>query len=113
LKNQYTVDLADAERKQLQALISAGSTAVRTVKRAQILLASDRGVPHQNVVDAVGSSTSTSYRMRRRFVEEGLERAITEKNRPGNLRKLSAKQEAFLVATACSEPPTGTSRWTL
>ncbi|MFT7621468.1 MAG: transposase [Myxococcota bacterium] len=65
------------------------------------------------MVDAAGSSTSTSYRTRRRFVEEGLEQAITEKNRPGGLRKLSAKQEALLVATACSEPPAGASRWTL
>jgi transposase len=113
LKNRYIVDLSDAERKQLLALVSAGSTHVRTVKRAQILLAADRGLPNQEMVDAVGSSTSTSYRTRRLFVEEGLERAITEKNRPGGLRKLSAKQEAFLVATACSDPLPGASRWTL
>ncbi len=46
-------------------------------------------------------------------MEEGLVRAITEKNRPGGLRKLSARDEAFLVATVCSNPPAGAARWTL
>jgi len=114
LRNRkYTADLTVEERKELEGLVSAGATAVRTVKRAQILLAADRGVPDQSNVDALGTSTSTIYRTRRRFVEGGLKRAITEKNRPGGLRKLTPDQEAFLVATACLEPPEGASRWTL
>jgi len=58
-------------------------------------------------------SGSTIYRTRRRFVEANLEGALTEEPRPGVERKLSNKEEALLVATACSKPPPGRARWTL
>ena len=54
-----------------------------------------------------------SYRTKRRFVEDGLDAALSEEPRPGADRKLDAKQEALLIATACSEPPEGRARWTL
>ena len=60
---------------------------------------------------AVG--TSTVYRTKRRFVEEGLEEALSEEPRPGAERKLSTGEEALLVATACTKPPAGQARWTL
>jgi hypothetical protein len=60
---------------------------------------------------AVGGSTV--YRTKRRFVEGNLERALSEEPRPGAERKLTVKQEALLVATACASPPTGRARWTL
>ena len=53
------------------------------------------------------------YRTKRRFVEGNLERALSEEPRPGAERKLTGKQEALLVATACSGPPEGRARWTL
>jgi len=42
-----------------------------------------------------------------------LERAINEGSRPKPERKLSANEEALLVAVACSDPPGGRARWTL
>ena len=56
---------------------------------------------------------STVYRTKRRFVEGNLERALSEEPRPGAERKLTGKEEALLVATACASPPKGRSRWTL
>jgi hypothetical protein len=61
----------------------------------------------------VGVGTSTVYRTKERFVEEGLQPALSEAPRPGQPRKLSADEEALLVATACSRPPAGRARWTL
>ena len=58
-------------------------------------------------------SGSTIYRTKRRFVEANLEGALSDEPRPGAERKLSAKEEALLVATACSNPPPGRARWTL
>ncbi len=49
----------------------------------------------------------------RRFVEEGLEAALSEEPRPVADGKLAAKEEALLVATACLVPPAGRARWTL
>ena len=60
---------------------------------------------------AVGGSTV--YRTKRRFVEGNLERALSEEPRPGAERKLTGKEEALLVATACANPPAGRARWTL
>src|SRR5262249_52279400 len=56
---------------------------------------------------------STIYRTKQRFVLGSLEAALSEKPRPGASRKLTGKEEALLVATACSKPPQGRARWTL
>ena len=56
---------------------------------------------------------STVYRIKRRFVESKVEAALSEELRPSGERKLSAKEEALLVATACAKPPQGRARWTL
>jgi hypothetical protein len=61
----------------------------------------------------VSVSLSTVGRTKRRFVEGNLERALSEEPRPGAERKLTGKEEALLVATACAKPPAGRKRWTL
>ena len=109
---RYIVELSDAERDALQAMISGGKAAVRRVKRAQILLAAEAGMTDENIAGAVGVGTATIYRTRRRFVEEGFEQALSEDPRPGAQRKLSVNDEALLVATACATPPKGRARWT-
>ena len=42
---RYRVDLSEAERSELQAMLSRGKHAARKLKRAQILLAAHAGVP--------------------------------------------------------------------
>lgn len=110
---RYRVDLSDAERDHLRVLVSGGKRAVRTIKRAQILLAADAGASDEAIATGVGVGTATIYRTKRRFVEASLEMALSEQPRPGAARKLSGKEEALLVATACSAPPQGRARWTL
>jgi transposase len=110
---RYRVTLTSDERHQLQALTAGGQGAVRRIKRAQILLAADAQTTDEMIARAVGVGTSTVYRTKQRFVEEGLERALTERPRPGAPRKLGAPDEALLVAVACSHPPTGRARWTM
>lgn len=110
---RYRVDLNEAERGELLALVSGGVQAVRKVKRAQILLAADVGIADEEIAASVAVGAATVQRTRRRFVEGNLDVALAERPRPGAARKLSCKQEALLVATACSEPPEGCSRWTL
>jgi transposase len=87
--------------------------AVRQVKRAQILLAADAQTSDEQIAADVGVGTSTVYRTKQHFVEGGLARALSETPRPGAPRKLSASDEARLVAVACSAPPAGRARWTL
>jgi transposase len=110
---RYRVELTQYERNELAALLSGGEHPSRKLKRAQILLAADAGVSDGDIAMSVGVGESTVYRTKRRFVEGNLERALSEDPRPGAERKLTGKEEALLVATACSSPPAGRARWTL
>jgi transposase len=110
---RYRVELSQDERDELKTLISGGKHPVRKLKRAQILLAADAGATDEDVAISVGVGGSTIYRTKRRFVLGNLEAALSEEQRPGASRKLSGKEEALLVATACSGPPAGRARWTL
>lgn len=110
---RYRVELSEAERAELDAMLGGGKHAVRKIKRAQILLAADAGASDEAIANSIRVSGSTVYRTKRRFVEGNLELALSEEARPGAPRKLSGKQTALLVATACSSPPEGRKRWTL
>jgi transposase len=110
---RYRIELSEDERCELAGMLTGGKQAVRTLKRAQILLAADAGVPDETIAQSVGVSGSTVSRTKRRFVEGNLEGALTEELRPGAARKLSSQEEALLVASACSRPPEGRARWTL
>jgi transposase len=105
--------LSQAERDELRGLLSGGKHAARKLKRAQVLLAADAGASDEAIATSVAVSGSTVYRTKRRFVLGNLEAALSEEPRPGAQRKLSGKEEALLVATACSKPPAGRARWTL
>src|SRR5215207_4497835 len=104
---RYRVELSEAERCELQAMLKGGQHAARKLKRAQILLAADGGVRDEDIAASVVVGGSTVYRTKRRFVEGNLERALSEEPRPGAARKLTGKEEALLVATACAKPPAG------
>jgi transposase len=110
---RYRVELSQAEREALMAIVSRGKHAVRKLKRAQILLAADASISDETTAESVAVGTSTVYRTKRRFVEGSLESALNDEPRSGAARKLSGKEEALLIATACSSPPEGRARWTL
>lgn len=110
---KYIVDLTDQEREELLQLIRRGKPAARKVTRARILLKAAEGWSDHQVAEALDIGTATVGRTRQRFVEEGLASALKERPRPGQHRKLDGKQEAHLIAVACSQAPEGHTRWTL
>lgn len=111
---KYKVTLMEEERCVLEKLTASGKNSARKIKRSQILLMSDHGrYTDQEIEDVLNVSISTIYRVKRDFVEYGLEEALEEGVRYGQPRKLTAKQDALLVAIACSKPPKGRCRWTL
>src|SRR6516225_4468926 len=110
---RYHVELSEAERCELTALVGSGKHYARKIKRAQILLAADSGFSDDDIAAAVAVGGSTVYRTKRRFVEGNLEAALSEEPRAGADRKLTSNEEALLIATACSSPPEGRARWTL
>src|SRR3974377_1001187 len=104
---RYRVELNEGERAELTAMLSGGKHAGRKGKRAKILLAPHAGVRREAIANGVSVGGSTVYRTKRRFVEGNLELALSEEARPGAARKLSGKETALLIATACSAPPGG------
>lgn len=110
---RYRVTLTIEEHTYLRSLLAGGSKKARTVKRAQLLLAADAGYSDATISALVSAGTATVYRTKKRFVQEGLERALCEGKRPGRPRKLAASDESLLIALACTKAPSGQARWTM
>src|ERR1700690_187453 len=89
---RYRVDLSEAERRELEALLSGGNHAARKLKRAQILLAANAGASDETIASGARGSGSPVDRTKGRFVEGNLELALSEEPRPGAARKLSGKE---------------------
>lgn len=110
---KYVVDLTAEERWFLEDFVRRGKPAARSIKRAMVLLAANDGQSDAEIAQSIRVGSSTVYRTKRLFVEEGLERALREAARRGGPRKLAGKDEALLVALACTRPPEGRANWTM
>jgi transposase len=111
-KKKYVVDLTAEERTTLEHLLQKGRSSARKLVRARILLQADEGLTDEEIATALDVGIATVERLRQRFVERNLE-ALNERPRPGGQCKLTGKQEAHLIAVACTPAPTGQGRWTL
>ena len=119
MEKRYRVTLTESERQGLEKLVSSGKSAAKKLVRARVLLLANQaeGGPAKadaEIVEALGCGRTTVERVRKRFVEEGLEIALQPA--PAKCvyqRRLDGKAEAHLVALACGTPPEGRARWTL
>jgi transposase len=110
---KYIVELTVDEREELLAIIRRGKALARKITRARILLKAEQHLTDEQIASDLAVGSATVGRVRQRFVEEGLERALNELPRAAKRRKLSGKQEAHLIAVTCSQAPEGRARWTL
>jgi transposase len=119
MKKRYRVTLTGSERVDLRKLVSVGKAAAQKLVRARILLLADQAEGGSSksdpeIVASLGCGRASVERVRKRFVEEGLEAALTPKPSQRVFeRKMDGKAEAHLIALACSSAPEGRSRWTL
>jgi len=112
-KKKYVINLTDEERQSLQEMTRKGIVKARQFKRAMILLKADEGKSDPEIMAALNVSRPCVERIRKRFVERGLEDALKEDPRLGQRRKLDGRAEAVLIATACTKAPKGHDHWTL
>ena len=118
-KKKYIVTLTSDERTYLRGLISKGKAAAFKQRHARMLLKTDQGPQGEGWTDeqieqALDVNASTVERLRRRFVEEGLEAALQRKEQKNRkAKKIDGEAEARLVALACSKPPEGRTSWAL
>ena len=113
MNKRFHVKLSDDQDALLKQLTSKGHAQARRLRRARTLLLAHQGHTDAQIAQALGVAVRTVERTRRRFAQEGLQAALSEKPRPGKAPKLTGKQEAVLVALACSEAPEGRQRWTM
>jgi len=109
-RQEHPIELSEVERAELEALLSKGQHKARIIRRAQTLLWSDEGKPDSEIARLHGVTPVTVAKTRQRWVKE---KSLEDEPRPGRVKKLDGKQEAFLVALACSDAPEGYERWTM
>ena len=112
---RYIVNLTEEERIALHEILSRARASREFSQRARILLKADEGLTDEEIADELDVGRATVEGVRRRSVEEGLERALNRKKQssPSRPPKLDGAGEARLVQLACSAPPKGRKRWTL
>jgi hypothetical protein len=119
MKKRYLVMLTLEERQELRSMVSVGKASARKLIRARILMLADQSEggparPDPEITDALACGRATVERVRKQFVEEGLEATLNPKPTIRTYEnRLDGKAEAYLVAIACGAPPEGRSRWTL
>lgn len=118
MRKVFIVKLSEAERGHLQEVSTTGTAAVSAVLHARILLKADQseggaGWIDARICEALDVSRATVERVRERYVLSGVDDAVLRHRRPAPPRKLDGAGEAHLIATACSAPPAGHTRWTL
>jgi transposase len=113
VNEKHKVHLKEEERKKLLAIISKGRNKAVVIQRAHILLKVDEGKLDSEVSQMLYVSEQTIRRTRLRFAQEGLQAALEDKPHPARGSELGEKEEAHIIALACSEPPAGQARWTL
>ena len=114
VNKKYIVDLTVEERADLESRLRGGKMGVRKVKRIQILLKAATGWTDERIVTALDVGLSTVERTRHKFVERGLDGAITNRRpRREYPRKLDGRAEAYLIALVCGPVPEGYARWSL
>jgi putative transposase len=113
MSSRYSVRLTADERHALTVLTRRGQTSARRLVRARALLLSDGGATDGAIADALGLCARSVARLRQRAVEEGALLALDDRPRPGAAPCLDERQEAYLVALACSTPPAGRATWSL
>ena len=117
---KYVVRLSAEEREHLDQLIRKGKSSAQRLMKARILLKADvgkdgEGWSDSRIIEALETTPSMLYRVRKQLVEEGFEAVLSRKQRatPAVPKIFDGEKEAKLVALACSEPPKGRVRWTL
>lgn len=110
---KLNINLKQSEVKQLQSLLKKGENKARTINRARILLLANKQKRSVDIAAQLYINRSTVAQIKKRYLEGGLAFALEEKSRPGQPRKYTEKDEAEIIATACSAAPKGRVRWTV
>ncbi len=117
-KRKYVVTLSEEERVYLNRIVQKGKVSGFRIRHAQILLKLDeipenKGWTQKMIAQAYSTNEFSVIHIGKRFVEEGLESALSRKPQENRSRKVDGEVEAKVIALACTNPPEGHERWTV
>jgi len=107
------IKLTVKEVKYLSDFVRKGRKSARELTRAHVLLLVNKGRTEMEIKDTLEISRATVSNIKKRYREEGLQSALTEKSRPGQPKKYTERHEAEIIAQACTKSPDGRKRWSL
>ena len=110
---QQILHLKKEERKFLQEFLKKGTKKARTIARANVLLLLDEGWEINTISKMLNVHRQRIWRIKKRFLKEGLNVALAEKPRSGQPIKYTKRHEAEIIAQACTKAPKGRKRWTI
>ena len=107
------LQLSEADRAHLQALVRQHTVSVKVCNRATALLALDQGESLQRAGILAGANYNSVAAWRDTYKAEGLAAVLRDRPRAGRPPRISGTQRAKVTALACSTPPAGHARWSL
>jgi putative transposase len=107
------IKLTEKEVEYLSAFVKKGRKSARELTRAHVLLLVSGGRTETEIKDTFGISRATVSNIKKRYREEGLQSALTDKPRPGQPKKYTERHNAEIIAQACTKSPDGSKRWSL
>lgn len=107
------IHLKNKEVNYLTTFVKKGNKSARAITRARILLLSNNGKKDESIKKILATGRSTIWRVKNNYLSKGIEYALTERDRPGQPPKYNKKDEAEIIAFACTKPPEGRKRWSL
>jgi len=113
MKKIHAIHLPEEEVIRLRMIIHKGKENTRVITRSRILLMANEGKKDPEIYTVLSLSTKTPYEIRKRYTQGGLQKALYDAPRSGQPRKLDGRQEAKVVAIACTKAPKGFDHWTM
>ena len=107
------IKLEEDEVKFLRDFVRKGRKSARELTRARILILADQQNGDAEIAKTLDVGRNTVWRIKKRYREEGLQSALTDKPRPGQPKKYTERHEAEIIAQACTKSPDGSKRWSL
>lgn len=107
------IKLKKADKTYLEKFVQTGTKKARAIARANILLLADKGKDDKTISQATKTHRQKIWRTKKRYLEEGLQKTLDEKTRSGQPKKYNDKEEAEIIALACTNSPKGYKRWSL
>lgn len=113
MNKKHNINLGTEQKQELLDVVTKGKASARIIRRAHTILMASDGHSDEMIAKTLHISIPTVERTRKQFCLDSLSVTLAERPRSGKPPKITSTAEAYLIATTCSNAPSGSARWTL